>query len=181
MSSVITPWPSPTDIMMAYLEAFANTFQAETASSHLKKELAIQLELALPSGHHDETTTEARSLLRLERNSAASRPFLEHNQVLTDWIHLPWVRSMEEQLCRAFICHFHQVERTLIRRGELTLAEWTEVGSNGSYRDILSRLLCEDNHLYRQVLSFDALSKDEYQELLSLLSVALLPAQGSLQ
>lgn len=160
-----------------YWDSFAVLFRKFLEETRFSNEAAIQVALATnrprAKGNQDD---EQRAMLRLLRISAAIRPFLEYNHVLTECSGIPLIHALEVRLLRTFVRNFQRVEHGLSRRMSVC---WTEWRRPGSYRDRLSALLCVDSSLYRRVLLSDTAAPSAVNELLTELSRALTATEAT--
>lgn len=129
----------------------------------LRQEAELQMALLAPSGD------DARTLPRIDRISAATRAFLDHNQTLTFWSCLPAVRWYELALARDFIHAFQAADHDLWQVAVVRppLAKWREPRS---YRDEFGRLASSNAAVYQAVRLMGLMPPSSRQPIVQMLS-----------
>jgi hypothetical protein len=129
----------------------------------LRQEAELQQALLAPTGDN------ARALPRIDRISAATRAFLDHNQMLTFWSCLPAVRWYELTLARNFIHAFQEADHALWQVAVIRppLAKWREPKS---YRDELGQLASSNATIYQTVRLMEVMPPGGRQPIVQMLS-----------
>lgn len=158
--STNTVWVTPLGVAIEAMSTFWKLFWETNSQRRMEKEIQLQCNLAhCPLGQEMSEVQLAEFL----ENSAAVRPFLHWNGLLTDCSSVPFMHMLEGQLMRAFVVNFHAAEGPLSWRLGVPWQDWTEPDT---WREEFSRLLRNNSGLYRRVLCYDTASVEERNLLL---------------
>lgn len=133
----------------------------------MEKEAKLQLTVAAPAAAPSPEAADRHLITRLTNSGAAVRPFLAHNELLTDSSDLPMIHVIEAGQAGMFVRNFKDLERALQHRMGVRYGEWH---APDSYRDDLSKAVAKDKGLYQQVAGYSNASKEKQLDVINTLA-----------
>lgn len=149
---------SPFDILVTQAKVFNIFWQisVDVLDEHRKhREAELQKLLLETIGDRKDTNVSKRILPRIDRISAATRTFLDHNRVLTSLSSNPIIQKFELNMLREFVLLFQKMEREVRHTiSDISLAKWRDE----NFRNELSQMASDDDTVYMMLVVAKMLS-----------------------